>query len=460
MQEAGDFCVWARDGERGLELARSQKFDAIVLDILLPPPDGLEVLRTLRGEGIQTPVVLLSGMLGSVDERVAGLEAGADDYLVKPFAFAELKARIEAVGRRALTRAAPVFQVEPLQLDLSTRRVTRSGKEIDLTPTEFSLLELLMRHAGQVVTRKMLCEHLWESDWEGSTSTSSRSTSRACAGSSTEASISPSFRRCGDAGMSFANLNAGFGTLRTRLTLWNTVVLLVLVALTLMSVREGLRRLLVDRLNEFLMEEMAEIQDDMRERAPKWTEIHTALNNKSRDHPQRRMFVQLFTPSGTLLWSSDQTPEEEWTGRLLGPSDQPVVLNDYRLLQRPLEGHTVVIRVGVSTQRAAHDLAELTTFMLFLGGVVLLITPVVGYLLAGRATHPLSKIIDTAARLHPAQLDERLPVRGTHDQLDQLSETINGLLDRIARYLEQNREFNAHAARAALPSPPSRVHSR
>jgi two-component system OmpR family response regulator/two-component system copper resistance phosphate regulon response regulator CusR len=168
LEEAGDNCVWARDGERGLELARTHKFDAIVLDILLPQTNGLEVLRRLRAEGIQTPVLLLTA-LGSVDERVAGLKAGADDYLVKPFALAELKARLEAVGRRVQARAAPVLHAGPLQLDLSTRRVTRGGREIDLTPTEFSLLELLMRHAGQVVTRKMLCEHLWESDWEGST---------------------------------------------------------------------------------------------------------------------------------------------------------------------------------------------------------------------------------------------------------------------------------------------------
>lgn len=168
LREAGDDCVWAKDGERGLELARSQKFDAIILDILLPKPDGLTVLRTLREEGIQTPVVLLTA-LGSVEERVAGLKAGADDYLVKPFALAELKARLEAVGRRVVTRSSPVLQVGTLQLDLSTRRAVRGGREIDLTPTEFSVLEFLMRHAGQVVTRKMLCEHLWESDWEGST---------------------------------------------------------------------------------------------------------------------------------------------------------------------------------------------------------------------------------------------------------------------------------------------------
>jgi two-component system, OmpR family, response regulator len=164
--EAGYECVWARDGERGLELARTQQFDAIVLDLLLPIRDGLEVLRTLRGEGVLTPVVLLTA-LGSVEERVAGLKAGADDYLIKPFSIDELKARIEAIGRRVAKRVSPVLQVGGLALDLSTRCVVRGEREINLTPTEFSLLEILMRHAGQVVTRKMLCEHLWDADWEG-----------------------------------------------------------------------------------------------------------------------------------------------------------------------------------------------------------------------------------------------------------------------------------------------------
>jgi len=168
LQEAGDECTWVKDGERGLELIRTQKFDAVVLDILLPERNGVDVLRTIRGEGIRTPVLLLSA-LGSVEERVAGLKAGADDYLVKPFALAELLARLEALGRRMATRASPVLRVGELTLDLSTRRVVRGEREIDLTPTEFSLLEFLMRHAGQVVTRRMLCEHLWESDWEGST---------------------------------------------------------------------------------------------------------------------------------------------------------------------------------------------------------------------------------------------------------------------------------------------------
>jgi two-component system OmpR family response regulator len=168
FREAGHGCVWAKEGERGLTLATSQRFDALVVDLMLPGLPGLDVLRQLRAQGIHTPVLLVTA-LGSIEERVAGLNAGADDYVVKPFAFPELMARIEAVCRRTATRPPAQMQVGDLTLDLATRRVCRGDDEVELTPTEFSLLEMLMRHAGQVVTRKMLCEHLWESDWEGTT---------------------------------------------------------------------------------------------------------------------------------------------------------------------------------------------------------------------------------------------------------------------------------------------------
>ncbi len=166
--EAGHTCQWVRSGQRGLEQATSQKFDAVVLDLMLPDLPGKEVMRMMRTTGARTPVMMLTA-LGSVEDRVQGLKAGADDYLVKPFAFPELLARLEAICRRAQDRPGSTLNVGPLSLDLATRRVTRGETEITLTPTEFSLLEFLMRYAGQVVTRKMLCEHLWEADWEGVT---------------------------------------------------------------------------------------------------------------------------------------------------------------------------------------------------------------------------------------------------------------------------------------------------
>jgi two-component system OmpR family response regulator/two-component system copper resistance phosphate regulon response regulator CusR len=168
LAETGHECTWTKDGKEGLEFAMSQKHDVIVLDLLLPGESGLNILESLRGAGIRVPVIVLTA-LGSVDDRVKGLTRGADDYLVKPFAMPELLARIEAVCRRVNTKPSPVLTVGDLVLDLPTRRVTSGGVEIELTPTEFSILEMLMRHAGQVVTRKMLCEQLWESDWEGTT---------------------------------------------------------------------------------------------------------------------------------------------------------------------------------------------------------------------------------------------------------------------------------------------------
>jgi two-component system, OmpR family, response regulator len=168
FEESTCGCRWVRDGQDGLQTALQESFDAIVLDILLPGRMGLDVLRDLRSEGVRTPVILLTA-LGTVEERVAGLRAGADDYIVKPFAFAELAARLEAVCRRTVDRPSATVTTGDLVLDLSTRRVTNTGNEIDLTPTEFSLLEFLIRHTGTVVTRKMLCEHLWDADWEGET---------------------------------------------------------------------------------------------------------------------------------------------------------------------------------------------------------------------------------------------------------------------------------------------------
>lgn len=168
IEEAGHRCVWVRSGQDGLEAARGQRSDVVVLDRMLPDVAGLDLLQQLRERGIQTPVLILTA-LGSVDERVAGLRAGADDYLVKPFAFPELLARLVAVTRRSLAPSSQQLKAGPLTLDLATRRVTRESQDVDLTPTEFSLLEFLMRNAGQVVTRRMLCEHLWDAEWEGVT---------------------------------------------------------------------------------------------------------------------------------------------------------------------------------------------------------------------------------------------------------------------------------------------------
>ena len=162
LGEAGHETVHAADGVFGLDAARADRFDVLVVDRMMPRMDGLKLVESLRREGDRTPVLFLSA-LGEIDDRVTGLKAGGDDYLVKPYAFAELIARVEALARRHETGSVQtVLKVGDLEMDLIHRTVTRQGKDIDLQPREFQLLEFMMRHAGQSVTRTMLLEKVWE----------------------------------------------------------------------------------------------------------------------------------------------------------------------------------------------------------------------------------------------------------------------------------------------------------
>jgi two-component system OmpR family response regulator len=168
VREAGHQCTWVADGESAIRDKTLMSSDLVVLDMMLPKASGMDVLRTARLAGIRTPVIMLTAR-GTVAEKLAGFDAGADDYLVKPFAVDELLARIEAVHRRTAHRPAMELAVGDLHLSLATKRLTLVGRTVELTPTEFSMLELLMRFNGQVVTRKMLCEHVWGFDWDGPT---------------------------------------------------------------------------------------------------------------------------------------------------------------------------------------------------------------------------------------------------------------------------------------------------
>jgi two-component system OmpR family response regulator len=163
LKEAGHVVEHADNGRDGLFLAASEAFDAIILDRMLPGGiDGIRLLETLRSQNNTTPVLVLSA-LSQVDDRVAGLKAGSDDYLTKPFAFSELLARVDALTRRGKTDGPQTkLLVGDLEMDLLSRMVRRNGAKIDLQPREFRLLEYLMRHAGQVVTRTMLLEGVWD----------------------------------------------------------------------------------------------------------------------------------------------------------------------------------------------------------------------------------------------------------------------------------------------------------
>ena len=170
LAESGHNVDLAHDGREGLFMALDQPFDTLVVDRMLPGMDGLAIIRTLRNADNKTPVLILSA-LGEVDARVEGLRAGGDDYLVKPFAFSELLARLEALVRRneSAQRQETVLKVDNLEMDLLARTVMRNGQPIDLQPREFRLLEYLMRHSGQVVTRTMLLENIWDYNFDPQT---------------------------------------------------------------------------------------------------------------------------------------------------------------------------------------------------------------------------------------------------------------------------------------------------
>lgn len=168
--EAGHLCETIADGRSALSQATFEPYDVLVIDRMLPRIDGLSLLKAIRAAGIKTPAIFLTA-IGGVDDRVEGLEAGADDYLVKPFAFSELLARVNALLRRPPVQdQKTVLRTADLELDLIKRTVTRAGQRIELQPREFSLLEVLLRNEGRVITRTMLLERVWDFHFDPKTS--------------------------------------------------------------------------------------------------------------------------------------------------------------------------------------------------------------------------------------------------------------------------------------------------
>lgn len=168
LTEAGYVVDVARDGQEGLDYALAFEYDAIVLDIMLPKMNGLDVLREIRERRVKSPVLLLTAR-DTVDDRVQGLDFGADDYLVKPFAFAELLARIRSLLRRPPLQTGNVIRISDLEMDVASREVRRAGERIELSPREFALLELLLRHPKQVLSRTQIVERVWNFDFYSDT---------------------------------------------------------------------------------------------------------------------------------------------------------------------------------------------------------------------------------------------------------------------------------------------------
>ncbi|MHB1422218.1 MAG: sensor histidine kinase [Gemmataceae bacterium] len=249
--------------------------------------------------------------------------------------------------------------------------------------------------------------------------------------------------------MSFDRLRALLQTLRFRLTLWNSTVILVLLVVNLAAVRAGLKFTISQMVNEFLNEELDSAVLDFNRLSADPEQLHSDYNRQATRHPRRHLFVQLIDDQGQLAWSSEQAPSADELPPNELAFEGPASLGAQRFVCRQAPrpgGRTLTLRVGCWLGRAQENMQRMTDILMAVGIGLLLIAPLGGYLLAGRATRPIAQIIHVTNRLQPAQLDERLPIRGANDELDQLSRTINNFLDRIGAYLRQSREFTANAA--------------
>lgn len=261
--------------------------------------------------------------------------------------------------------------------------------------------------------------------------------------------------------MPSGHLKSSFRSLRFRLTAWNTAVVLLTVGLAFVFVREGLRVTLLDETDAVLEEDAQEVALAVGEFYPKLDAIFQEIDRKARGHVNRGLFVQLFDDQGKLLLSTSQESDAQTLMHPLRKSVEISSRGRYRLVRYAVEKPGMprfVVRVGTTLAHIDEDVSRLTDLMTVAGAAILLLAPLGGFWLAGRATHPLARIITTAARLRPSHMEERLPIRGIGDQLDQLSATINSFLDQIADYLARNREFVANAAHE-LRSPLAAIQS-
>lgn len=261
--------------------------------------------------------------------------------------------------------------------------------------------------------------------------------------------------------MRFEHLRTIFRSLRFRLSAWNTAVVLLIVIVTLVGVREALRYTLVRENDLLLLDDTYEVVLAVERFHPNLGEIYNEMDRKARGHADRNLFVQLLSDDGEVMSSSGSPPPLDALPEVVADRPTLSTIDGYRIAQRLINRDGLppyTVRVGMSLGMIDADLATLTRLMMAAGVAILFIAPLGGYFLAGRATRPLGRIISTAARLRPSHMEERLPIRGTQDELDQLSMTINRFLDLLRDYLQRNREFVANAAHE-LRSPLAAVQS-
>jgi heavy metal sensor kinase len=253
-----------------------------------------------------------------------------------------------------------------------------------------------------------------------------------------------------------------FGSIRFRLMMWSTLVLLLAIAAALVGVREGMRFLLRRESDEVLREDALEAVATLESLLPDWTQAGKELEMQAKSHAKRGLFAQAFDQTGKLVYATAAAPSNLQPTKTLTNDELPVDLDEYTVIDKQVTKEGIpplMLRVGAPRDiLVQRDIAQLTRMVLLVGGILIIVAPLGGYWLSGRTTRPLQEIIRLAHRAHPSRLNERLPLRGSNDELDRLSGTFNGMLDRIAAYIHAHREFVANAAHE-LRSPLTAIQS-
>jgi heavy metal sensor kinase len=261
--------------------------------------------------------------------------------------------------------------------------------------------------------------------------------------------------------MLFERIETFFSSLRFRLSAWNTAAVLLIVVVTLLALREALRFSLLQENDLLLMDDAYEVVLAIEGLYPSLDQIQKEMERKVLGHVDRDLFVQLLDADGQVIASQGKPPDLKKVAVTQSDKPQLLAIRNYRMVQRAVTKPGLpryIVRVGASTTMVTNDIAKLTRLMAVASVVILFVAPLSGYFLAGRATRPLARILATASRLGPRHMEERLPIRGTQDELDQLSHTINRFLDLLRDYLDRNREFVANAAHE-LRSPLAAIQS-
>ncbi len=451
LREEGIAADVAERGEDALWMAGSTEFDAIVLDVMLPGIDGFETCRRLRDDGIWAPVLMLTAR-DAVEDRVAGLDHGADDYLVKPFSFAELLARLRALVRRGPVERPVTLEVGELRLDPALHSVSRGATEIALSAKEFALLEAFMRRPGEVLSRYQLLEHAWDYDYEN------RSNIVDVYIRYLREKIDRPFGDRHDRDRARGRLPAARRrVMLDRLSIRARLTAAFVASLALVLALAGLFVYL--RTSSELT---AALEDGLDARA---ADLTTVVES-GQDPPRltgglfqgEEGFSQILTPDGELVASTlaprsgaaidAQTLDRAATGRVFVDLDVPSVEGKARVLAQPVDSADgpVIVVAGSSTDDRREALAGIAGAFLIGAPLALALAGGLGFLFATRALAPVEALRRRAADITLDHSGERLPLPAAEDELHRLAETLNAMLDRIEGSLERERVFVADAS--------------